>query len=85
MFITEILFFSFFFDLYPLLSLWFIFFLYLIGPTMYFRTWINILFGSSKFLKKTIPADLLTKELLTYLGIIFLMFWLGLTWQAFVF
>jgi NADH:ubiquinone oxidoreductase subunit 4 (subunit M) len=38
MFITEILFFSFFFDLYPLLSLWFIFFLYLVGPTMYFRT-----------------------------------------------
>ena len=38
MFVAEILFFSFFFDLYPLLSLWFILILYLIAPTMFFRS-----------------------------------------------
>ena len=38
MFVAEILFFSFLFDLYPLLALYFIFLLYLLGPTMFFRT-----------------------------------------------
>jgi hypothetical protein len=36
MFVAEILFFSFFFDLYPLLTLWFILLLYLLAPTMFF-------------------------------------------------
>jgi len=38
MFVSEILFFSFFFDLFPLLCLVFIFFLYLLGPTFFFRS-----------------------------------------------
>jgi NADH-quinone oxidoreductase subunit M len=38
MFIAEILFFSFFFDLFPLLCLFFIVLLYLIGPTFFFRS-----------------------------------------------
>ena len=85
MFISEILFFSFFFDLFPSLFLLFIVFLYLIGPTFFFRSWMNVLFGSSAHLLKTIPADLTSRELLLYGGLIFLMFWLGLTWQAFLF
>lgn len=85
MFISEILFFSFFFDLYPLLSLLLILMLYLLGPTFFFRTWTNVLFGSSNFLDKKLPIDLQLNELLLLTGLIVLMFWLGFTWQAFVF
>ena len=38
MFVAEILFFSFFFDLFPILCLIFIVLLYLIGPTFFFRS-----------------------------------------------
>jgi NADH:ubiquinone oxidoreductase subunit 4 (subunit M) len=37
MFVAEILFFSFFLDLFPLLCLFFIFLLYLVAPTFFFR------------------------------------------------
>src|SRR6201995_3080077 len=37
-FIAEFLFFSFFFDLFPLLCLFFILLLYLLGPTFFFRS-----------------------------------------------
>lgn len=85
MFVSEILFFSFFFDLFPLLTLILIVLLYLIGPTFFFRSWMNVLFGSSIHMLKQLPADLTSRELLLYGGLIFLMFWLGLTWQAFLF
>jgi NADH:ubiquinone oxidoreductase subunit 4 (subunit M) len=85
MFVAEILFFSFFFDLFPLLCLIFIVLLYLIGPTFFFRSWMNVLFGSSSQMLKTLPADLSSKEFLVFGGLIVLMFWLGITWQSFVF
>lgn len=85
MFIAEILFFSFSFDLFPLLTLFLIVLLYLLGPTMFFRSWMNVLFGSSTQLMKTLPTDLTSKELALYGGLLVLMFWLGLTWQIFVF
>jgi len=37
-FISEILFFSFFFDLFPVMALALIVFLYLLGPTFFFRS-----------------------------------------------
>lgn len=85
MFVAEILFFSFFFDLFPLLCLVFILLLYLVGPTFFFRSWMNVLFGSSTQLLRTLPVDLSSKEFLTFGGLVILMFWLGLTWQTFVF
>lgn len=85
MFVSEILFFSFFFDLFPLLCLFLIVLLYLIGPTFFFRSWMNVLFGSSLQLLKTLPVDLSSKELIIFNGLIILMFWLGITWQSFVF
>jgi len=85
MFVAEILFFSFFFDLFPLLCLLFIVLLYLLAPTFFFRSWMNVLFGSSVQMLKTLPADLSSKEFITFGGLIILMFWLGITWQAFVF
>jgi len=85
MFVAEILFFSFFFDLFPLLCLIFILLLYLVGPTFFFRSWMNVLFGSSVQLLRTLPVDLSSREFITFGGLIMLMFWLGLTWQAFIF
>jgi len=38
LFVSEFLFFSFFFDLFPLLSLFLLVFLYLMGPTFFFRS-----------------------------------------------
>lgn len=84
MFVAEILFFSFFFDLYPWLCLVFIVLLYLLAPTFFFRSWMNALFGSSTHLLRTVPVDLTSKELLVYGGLIVLMFWLGVSWQSFV-
>jgi hypothetical protein len=63
----------------------FIVLLYLIAPTFFFRSWMNVLFGSSTYSLKTIPVDLSSKELVVFMGLIILMFWLGVTWQAFVF
>ena len=37
-FVSEFLFFSFFFDLFPVLTLFILFFLYLLGPTFFFRS-----------------------------------------------
>lgn len=85
MFVAEILFFSFFFDLFPLLCLLLIVLLYLIAPTFFFRIWMNVLFGASTHLLQTIPADLTSRELLVFVGLLVLMFWLGVTWQAFIF
>ena len=82
MFIAEILFFSFCFDLYPLLCLVLVFLLYLLAPTVFFRSWMNALFGSSSHLLRSIPLDLASKELLIYGGLIVLMFWLGVSWQS---
>jgi len=83
-FVAEFLFFSFFFDLFPCLSIFLIILLYLLGPTFFFRSWTNVLFGLSKNINQTIPVDLNSKELIIYLGISFLMFWLGFTWQSFL-
>ena len=84
-FIAEFLFFSFFFDFFPILCLFLLILLYLLGPTFFFRSWVNILFGLSFNIFKKIPLDLNTKELLIYLGLVVLMFWLGFSWQMFIF
>lgn len=84
-FIAEFLFFTFFFDLFPLLSLFLLIILYLFAPTFFFRSWMNTIFGFSYFLNKKHPLDLNKKELLIFFFFIFLMFWLGVTWQSFIF
>ena len=84
-FIAEFLFFSFFFDLFPLLSFFLLVLLYLMAPTFFFRSWMNAMFGLSKNIFKKIPLDLNKKEFSIYLGLILLMFWLGFSWQSFIF
>lgn len=84
-FVAEFLFFSFFFDVFPFLTLFLLIFLYLLAPTFFFRSWLNVLFGTSQTLFKKVPLDLNGKELLLYNSIIALMFWLGFSWQIFIF
>ena len=84
-FVSEILFFSFFLDLFPLCTLFLLIFLYLLGPTFFFRSWMNMMFGFSDKLLKTLPADVSTREFILFLSIPILMYWLGIAWQAFVF
>lgn len=83
-FVSEILFFSFFLDFFPLGSVFLLFFLYLLGPTFFFRSWMNMMFGFSSRLMKTIPTDLSSRELILFLGVPALMYWLGISWQAFI-
>lgn len=84
-FISEVLFFSFFFDLFPLCGLFLLIFLYLLGPTFFFRSWMNAMFGFSTQLMRTLPLDVSTREFILFLGIPILMYWLGVSWQVFVF
>lgn len=84
-FVSEILFFSFFLDLFPLCTLFLLVFLYLLGPTFFFRSWMNMMFGFSDKLLKTLPSDVSTREFILFLSIPALMYWLGVAWQAFVF
>ena len=84
-FVSEILFFSFFLDLFPLCTLFLIVFLYLLGPTFFFRSWMNMMFGFSDKLLRTLPADVSTREFILFSSIPVLMYWLGVAWQSFIF
>ena len=84
-FTAEFLFFTFFFDIFPSLSVFLVILLYLFGPTFFFRSWVNALFGLSTAIFKKIPVDLTAKETIIHFGLAFLMFWLGATWQSFIF
>lgn len=84
-FIAEFLFFSFFFDLFPILCIFLVVLLYLLAPTFFFRSWMNTLFGLSTTVFTKLPLDLNSKELIIYGANVILMFWLGFTWQMFIF
>ena len=83
-FIAEVLFFSFFFDLFPIIAIFLLIFLYLLAPSFFFRSWLNVMFSFSYFLKKKLPVDLSTREVLLFLGTPILMYWLGISWQSFI-
>jgi len=83
-FVSEFLFFSFFFDLFPLLTVFILVFLYLLGPTFFFRSWMNVMFGFSNSLTKKIPTDLSIREFTVFSSISLLMYWLGISWQSLV-
>jgi len=83
-FVAEFLFFSFFFDLFPIVALYLLLLLYLIGPTFFFRSWMNIMFSYSTSLMHRLPIDLTTRESLLFFGVPLLMYWLGISWQSFV-
>ena len=84
-FISEVLFFSFFLDLFPTCALFLLFFLYFVGPTFFFRSWMNMMFGFSKKLTLKLPADVSKREFILFSSIPILMYWLGVAWQSFIF
>ena len=83
-FVAEFLFFSFFFDLFPIITFYLLILLYLIGPTFFFRSWMNIMFSSSENLLHRLPIDLTTRESILFFAVPGLMYWLGVSWQSFV-
>ena len=83
-FVAEFLFFSFFFDLFPIITIYLLVLLYLIGPTFFFRSWMNIMFSYSVSLRHQLPIDLTTRESFLFFGVPALMYWLGVSWQSFV-
>lgn len=84
-FIAEFIFFSFFFDVFPELAFFLIFLLYLLIPTFFFRTWLNVMFGLTNINKFDLIPDLSKKEFLIFSFLLLLMFWLGFSWQCFIF
>jgi hypothetical protein len=70
--------------MFPTATVFLLVFLYLLGPTFFFRSWMNMMFGFSNRLMNTIPVDLSTRELILFTGIPLLMYWLGQSWQAFI-
>lgn len=83
-FIAEMLFFSFLLDFMPLVAVLLLPFLYLFGPSFFFRSWSNVLFGQSRNSSRAIKVDLSSPELVTCLGLELLLIWLGLSWQFFI-
>lgn len=69
LFITEVVFFSFLMDLLPQGFLILVILLYILGPVFFFRSWVNLLFGSSEFFYKTLPIDATRLELLLMGGL----------------
>jgi NADH:ubiquinone oxidoreductase subunit 4 (subunit M) len=84
-FIAEFLFFSFFLDFFPILTLFLLNFLYLIGPTFFFRSWLNVMFGFSYSFIANLPVDVSSREFILLFGVIILMYWLGISWQFFIY
>jgi hypothetical protein len=68
-----------------MLAFFLISFLYLIGPTFFFRSWLNVMFGFSYSFTTTLPMDLSVREFMLFTGVITLMYWLGISWQFFIY
>ena len=84
-FIAEILFFTFSFEIFPMLTILLLLLIYFLIPLFFFRIWLNTMFGRNDFFSKTLPLDLDTREILLFSFIFFLLFWFGLYWSAFIF
>jgi len=83
-FIAEVLFFLFVLDFMPILALVLLVLLYLIVPTLFFKSWWATLCGESVNLNKNIKKDMDSIEFLLTLSLSIILFWLGLTWQLFL-
>jgi hypothetical protein len=59
--------------------------LYLLAPTFFFRSWLNVMFSYSNYFNKFILIDLTIRENLLFFGIPILLYCLGISWQSFIF
>jgi NADH:ubiquinone oxidoreductase subunit 4 (subunit M) len=82
-FLAEFMFFSYLWDLFPLMYLLVSILIYLILACFYMKVWMNLLFGSP-YLHIKLTLDLDKSELLIFSSLIVLIFWLGFTWYSFI-
>jgi len=83
-FIAEVLFFLFMLDFMPMLSIILLVLLYLIVPTLFFKSWWSTLCGESINLSNEVRKDMDSVEFLVVFSLSLVLFWLGLTWQLFL-
>lgn len=84
-FISEFLFFSFLFDLFPFFCLILMVLLYFFLATFFMKIWMNVLFSSVPHYKNIISLDVDKSEFTIFSFFLILIFWLGNTWQVFLF
>lgn len=78
-FIAEVLFFLFMLDFMPMLSIILLVLLYLIVPTLFFKSWWSTLCGESINLSNEVRKDMDSVEFLVVFSLSLVLFWLGLT------
>lgn len=83
-FVSEVLFFTYIIDWFPLLAIFLIVFLYVLAPSFFFRSWFNIMFGMSTQFTHKAPLDLSSREFLVIASLEALIYYLGITWQTFL-
>ena len=81
-FLAETLFFSFIFDLFPVYGLLLLILLYILLASFFWKIWMNVLFSSLPLFVKQLPLDLDRREFLIYMGLISIIFMLGLSNQV---
>lgn len=81
-FVSEVLFFTFLIDLFPVMALLLILFLYVLAPSFFFRSWFNLMFGMSHFFSKSSPLDLTIREFISISSLELLIYYLGISWQT---
>jgi NADH:ubiquinone oxidoreductase subunit 4 (subunit M) len=59
--------------------------LYIVLAIFFLRLWMNILFSSVSHYKNSIVQDVDKSEFLIFSFFLTLVFWLGNTWQTFIF
>ena len=84
-FISEILFFTFLFDVFPIYSFILFFIIYFLLANFFMKIWLNLLFGSISSKINFLILDLDKNEIIIFSFLIFLIFWLGSSWLSFFF
>lgn len=84
-FISEFLFFSFLFDLFPIFCILLLFLIYFILANFFIKIWLNILFSNVNYDLKKICIDIDKIEFIIFAYLILLLFWLGSSWLSFFF
>ncbi len=84
-FISEFVFFSFLFDVFPLYSFIVLFFVYFVLASFFIKIWMNVLFGSINNNIKKIPLDLDKTELAIFCFMILVIFLLGNSFISIIF
>jgi NADH:ubiquinone oxidoreductase subunit 4 (subunit M) len=78
-FISEVLFYTFFLDINPLTGLLLLVLMYLLAPSFFYKSWLNVMFGFSSFNTLAPQKDLTSREFLLYFFLCFIVYWLGFT------